>query len=316
MLSLEQDRQEMFNWLSEIQYKTHHKTMGKGVLPGSGKWLLEKQALSTEKKIALPPSCGFMESVRHAMFFAKRILAKSLHSRFRQEQTYVSSSIGPYLIRAFTDFCSHTVIGHLSEETSTIASAIAVPTAFFYCTRNASDSARADPDEIMRCILKQLSCTKSDLPVREPIAPLYRNMKEEANDHGLKEPPKLTIEESTELILDLLQNNRATIILDALDECDPERRYELLLAFDKIIRDSSNVVKVFVSSRDDQDMVCRLENSPSVFIRASDNREDINRFVTSQVEQAIAEKRLLNGNVTGALKNKIVQVLIDGAHGM
>jgi hypothetical protein len=99
----------------------------------------------------------------------------------------------------------------------------------------------------MRCILKQLSCSKSDLPVRAPVSKRYKQLKEEADGDGHEEPPKLTVTESVELILALLERNPATIIIDALDECDPVRRHELLGAFDTIIRDSANVVKIFVS---------------------------------------------------------------------
>jgi hypothetical protein len=175
---------------------------------------------------------------------------------------------------------------------------------------------RADPDEIMRCILKQLSCSKSYLPVREPVAKRYKRLKEEADDDGHEEPPKLAVTESVELILALLETNPATIIIDALDECDPERRHELLSAFDTITQNSANVVQIFISSRDDHDILCRLENSPDIFIRASDNGEDIDHFVRSQVDQSIANKRLLSGKISTELRERIISVLTEKAQGM
>jgi hypothetical protein len=191
------------------------------------------------------------------------------------------------------------VIETLSSESSTTTAS--APIAYFYCVRNPSEPERADPDEIMRCILKQLSCSKSDLPVKAPVSKRYKQLKEEADGDGHEEPPKLTVTESVELILALLERNPATIIIDALDECDPVRRHELLGAFDTIIRDSANVVKIFVSSRDDHDILCRLENSPDICIRASDNGEDIGHFVRSQVDQSIVDKRLLSGKVSTEL---------------
>jgi hypothetical protein len=205
----------------------------------------------------------------------------------------------------------YSVIEFLSKEKLT--NTASAPIAYFYCARNASEQDRADPDEIMRCILKQLCCSKSDLPIREPMAKRYKKLKEEADD---EEPAKLTIKESVELILALLESNPATIILDALDECDSARRNELLLAFDEIIHNSANVVKMFVSSRDDQDIVCYLENSPNVFIHASDNGEDIERFVRDEVDKSIVKKKLLSGNVSEELKSDIIRNLIEGAQGM
>jgi hypothetical protein len=206
------------------------------------------------------------------------------------------------------------VIETLSSESSTTTTS--APIAYFYCVRNSSEPERADPDEIMRCILKQLASSKSDLPVREPVAKRYKQLKEEADDDGNEEPLKLTVTESVELILALLERNPATIIIDALDECDPVRRHELLAALDTIIRDSANVVKIFVSSRDDHDILCRLGNSPDIFIRASDNGEDIDHFVRSQVKQSIVDKRLLSGKVSTELRERIISVLIEKAQGM
>src|SRR5206468_1284405 len=98
-------------------------------------------------------------------------------------------------------------------------------------------------------ILKQLSCATIKLPIREPVAGTYKKRKEEADDDGC-EPIKLTLQECVELVLALLQTNPATIVIDALDECEPARRHELLLALHRIRDESAILVKVLVSSRD------------------------------------------------------------------
>lgn len=122
--------------------------------------------------------------------------------------------------------------------------------------------------------------------------------------------------ECVDVILALLKANPAIIFIDALDECDPLRRHELLEALDTIITQSENLVKVFVSSRDDNDIVYRLENSPNVYISASDNEEDIIQFVHQEVESTIRNRRLLAGLVSEDLRSKIETVLIAGAQGM
>jgi hypothetical protein len=167
----------------------------------------------------------------------------------------------------------------------------------------------------MRSILKQLSCSKASLPIREPVAGEYKKLKDEADEDG-SEAIKWTISECVDLIIQILQDNPATIIVDALDECDPKRRHELLFAFDEIIQKSANVVKIFASSREDDDIKCRLEVSPNVFIHASDNGEDIQRFVHDQVDRAIKERRLLSGDVSGDLKGRIIRVLTEKSQGM
>lgn len=188
-----------------------------------------------------------------------------------------------------------------------------MPIAYFYCVRNTVEPERANPDDILRSILKQLSSSEPDLRIREPVVKAYKEKKKEAKGHN---PEKLMLDETVEIILALLETNPENIVIDALDECDPDRRHELFEALDMIIQQSASLVKVFVSSRDDGDIVCRLTSSPNVFIRTSDNEVDIECFARTEVAQAIKKKRLIKGNVSGQLENRILETLIDGAHGM
>jgi hypothetical protein len=124
--------------------------------------------------------------------------------------------------------------------------------AFFYCSRNAAEPERATPVEIMGALLRQLASSKPDVPIKEPVAREYEGRKKMAEDDCSK-LKKLTIEDCTSLILELTLDNPAMIIIDALDECD--ENHKLLEALDKIISKSADVVKVFISSRDDVDIV-------------------------------------------------------------
>lgn len=105
-------------------------------------------------------------------------------------------------------------------------------------------------------------------------------------------------------------------MIDALDECNAKRRHELLQALDNIIQKSASLVKVFVSSRDDNVIKCRLERSKNIFIEASDNGGDIERYVNAEVQKAVNDKRLLCGEVSEILREKISETLISGAQGM
>jgi hypothetical protein len=116
-------------------------------------------------------------------------------------------------------------------------------------------------------------------------------------------------------MLQLLESNPATVVIDGLDECDPTRRQDLLNGLGTIIRDSNNLIKVFVSSRDDHDLVHHLSRTPNLYIHAADNKEDIQRFVISRVGQAIEEEKLLCGKVSRALRKMITMTLIQKAEG-
>ena len=127
-------------------------------------------------------------------------------------------------------------------------------TAFFYCARSTAEPARARPVEVLCALLRQLCTSNPDQPVKNPVAREYeaRKTKAEKDCSTIK---RLTVEDCTRLIIELTKDHPATIILDALDECDESTRPELLEAFDSIISKSANVVKIFVSSRDDIDIV-------------------------------------------------------------
>ncbi len=131
------------------------------------------------------------------------------------------------------------------------------PTAFFYCARSTAEPERAKPAEIMGALLRQLASSKPDLPVKEPVAKEYEALRKKAEEDcsSLK---KLTVQDCIRLIIELTKNHPAVLILDALDECEENTRHELLEAFDDIISNSTEVVKVFVSSREDIDIVSSL----------------------------------------------------------
>lgn len=187
--------------------------------------------------------------------------------------------------------------------------------AYFYCNRNPAEPERSDPDEVMRCILKQLCSRTAAQPVRAPVADTFMQRMEEAEDDGL-DPSKLSLSECTALIIKVLEQDPAIIIIDALDECDPLRRHALLGALDKIIQESSGLVKVFVSSRDDGDIKQRLDKSQNIYIDALDNSGDIESFVQRELEDAIANKRLLGGKLPDGLESHILKQLVNGANGM
>lgn len=131
------------------------------------------------------------------------------------------------------------------------------PNAFFYCARSTAEPERAKPIEIMGALLRKLASSKPDLPVKEPVAKEYEARKKKAEE-DCSTLKKLTVEDCTRLILELIKDYLATIIVDALDKCEENTRHELLEALDDIISKSAEAVKVLVSSRDDIDIVSTL----------------------------------------------------------
>lgn len=128
-------------------------------------------------------------------------------------------------------------------------------------------------------------------------------------------PPSL--ERCQELILEILEiSGRIILVIDALDECHLDTRNSLLHMLQAISRSSGGDVKCFVSSRNDDDIVLELEGVPNHYIRPTDNRRDIHRFIEWKVTSAIRDRKLLRGNVSDELKRLVIWELSRKAQGM
>ncbi|KAL9048781.1 MAG: hypothetical protein Q9206_005849 [Seirophora lacunosa] len=206
-----------------------------------------------------------------------------------------------------------TVVQGLLEDKARHIATSAV--AYFYCTRDTAETQRADPDEVMRAVLKQLACFNASQPIHPAVMREYDKRKKDADEDGL-DPLQLSLHDCNDLVLEITDQLPAIIIIDALDECDPRRRHELLKALRQIVVKSNNLVKVLVSSRDDEDIGCRLNNVPNVYIRSDDNSIDVERYIDQELKKAISEQRLLQGRVPDSLQEQILRTLKNGAQGM
>lgn len=186
------------------------------------------------------------------------------------------------------------------------------PPVYFYCSRNAAEAERSNPAVVLGSISRQLASLQPDLPLLGLIVEKWKKKGEGFNSNGLQ------IEESCELIVELIeQYSMTTIVVDALDECDPENRQCLLDAFENILQDSMGLVKIFLSSRDDQDIVCTLREYPNLDITSDRNTVDIESFVRTETERLVRKRRLLrNSNAREELKALIIDQVSKGADGM
>ncbi|KAL8783475.1 MAG: hypothetical protein Q9213_004612 [Squamulea squamosa] len=272
------ERREILSWLSNVKYREHHRNSYAAVMPGSGTWLQRK-----------------LEFIDWKTSSSSSILW--IHGIPGSGKSKLMSTV----IQSLLD----------DKTQNTATSAFA----YFYCSRDAAETARANPDEIIRALLKQISCFDATQPVHAAVLREYRKRLRDADEDGA-DPSKLSLRECTDLILDITDQLPAIVMIDALDECDALRRHELLQALKIIVQKSNNLVKVMVSSRDDSDIVCRLANVPNVYIKSDDNADDVDRFVEQELDKAIDEQRLLQGCVSVSLRQLILDELRSRAHGM
>jgi hypothetical protein len=74
----------------------------------------------------------------------------------------------------------------------------------------------------------------------------------------------------------------------------PESRLELLETLEAILRESLSLVKIFVSSRDDQDIVFHLREYPNLELSSDRNSDDIASFVRAKTQDLIKRRKLLH----------------------
>ncbi|KAI5839362.1 hypothetical protein DFP73DRAFT_634572 [Morchella snyderi] len=183
------------------------------------------------------------------------------------------------------------------------------PLAFFDCHRN--EAGRSAPEGILSSIARQLSSGNSDSSIPELVLDKYDLERKNGFSSG-----SFDVARARDLILALLPSYpQATIVIDALDECDRSTRASLIAAV-KCILGSSSVVKIFISSREDSDIVRALKDVPNITISARLNSGDIERFVYSELDRRIENGDLLDGLISEGLKAAIRKTLIDKSDGM
>ncbi|KAK4462623.1 ankyrin repeat-containing domain protein [Cladorrhinum samala] len=276
-----EERRKVFQWMSTIPYRLHHENNAKGLVPGSGTWLLKSHEF-----------IDWTQSNNSSIFWLVGMMGSGKTS----------------LVANVIDSLRN---NNLTSEPC--------PTAFFYCYRDTAEPERAMPGPILSAVVKQLASTDPDEPVRLPIAEEYTKRKKAA-EVDCSEPQRLDVGDCTRLLLELTNSNPAFIILDALDECHDDYLHELLGALDKVLSLSREIVKIFVSSRENVD-ITQFTSQPKYAITETritpeKNGRDIESFIETEVQRLHDNKILLKGQLKRDSRKVIVKKLKAGSNGM
>jgi len=185
---------------------------------------------------------------------------------------------------------------------------------FFYCKRD-GEASRRKPLTVLQAIIRQLSlCQPDGLPNEIFI----RYSKDRKSGFPAGKSGALQWDDCKELLLSLLNMYpQTTIIIDALDELDldyeSKHRHLLLELLNDVVLQCESLVKIFVASRDDQDIVMEFKKVPNLFIRATDNLKDIERYILREFE---IDKRFTRHPWSSELKNIVYAELCKKASGM
>lgn len=265
----DQKYKAILNWLSKTNYRQHHESLSEMRLPGTGTWLLQ-------------------------------------HNQYLSWQHQSSSSI--LLVHGIpgcgkTILCSSVIDEHMPGATSARTKA---PVAFFYCSADPSEPDRRDCTNILRSLVRQLTTgVLQSQKIHSAVLAAYEEKQKESDIHGFH-IPQLCAKECEKMILYALEDNPATIVIDALDEMlDPR---ELLEHLRCICDKSVNVLKILITSRNATDPLAQIPNLQHIRVTAADNKSDVTAFIDRRVS-GLAKR----GNWNIETKDNVARRLCSGA---
>ena len=188
-----------------------------------------------------------------------------------------------------------------------------LPPAFFYCSRNTAEPARSDAGSILASIARQLANLTPSTALLPPVVEKFNEEEEQGSASGA-----LDIDDAKDLIVALVALYPITIIIiDALDECPREGRAILIEFIKTVIQNSNSLVKFFISSREDGDIVFHLGEFPSLKISSGKNQVDIEAFVKVETGRLVNSGSLLrHSQKKPQLMDEIISRVARDAQGM
>jgi hypothetical protein len=177
--------------------------------------------------------------------------------------------------------------------------------AYYFC--DYVDKRTLDPVAILGTIIQQL------LEIRE-ILPLTIEKLIEKNFADDKSPDLGVLRDILSAVIQLFP--AVTIIFDGIDEMDDGSQKIFYTTLNKLIQDTSPVLKLLISCRDDATHILRTPTRTSYRIRiqASNIALDIEEYIRYAVELLLANGELVVQDST--LKETVIETLVKGAQGM
>ena len=267
---------QILDWLSPVRVIEHHERHSEARLPGSGTWLFDRREYLDWQNSSASSTfllCGLPGSGKSSL--SSGVVDSILNQSSRQTC--------PALL------------------------------AYFYCSKNPAQVELSEPCEIMRNVVRQLAISNlSKRSINLAIMTEYEQRETKDKLEGF-DVTRLSLKDSVRLVLEIIGSDPAIIVLDAIDEVQPESRYELIEALQNICRESSGVVKILVTSRDDNQVLGLLRDVSTIRINAECNRGDMENFVNHQVALAAKSCRLLGGDVSNELQKDLAEALTNNA---
>lgn len=267
---------KILNWLSHTPYKPSHQRYSEFRIEGTGEWLLKQHRDYLDWKSS---SASEIFLLYGAAGSGKSSLASAVVDSFAHEQAAQTSPAS---------------------------------LAYFYCTKSASDARGSDPVKVLRSVMRQLAVVDPKrATLHSIVVSEYDRREAEAKVDGF-DVKRLGKEDAVNIILNIASSDPATTVLNAINEIQSDARHELIDALKKIVKKAGNVVKIFATSRYDDQILALLPDILKVRVH-TDNHQDMARFVDRSVSVAVTSCRLLGGEVKSDLQAELVKALLESS---
>ncbi|KAI0448909.1 hypothetical protein F5B21DRAFT_79543 [Xylaria acuta] len=178
--------------------------------------------------------------------------------------------------------------------------------AYFFCDRNRYT--HQDPHSLLCSLVRQLSLTTNRLSIKPCTVDIYNKKRATGFASNC-----LTMKECLELLVELTNSYELIyIIIDGLDESDPETRDKLMEGLQNLISQCKTPLKLFISSREDEDIKQQFRDGRDLRITATDNQADIERFVVSRLDA----NRWCQNSLSDRTRRDIMHTFTEKSQGM
>ena len=175
--------------------------------------------------------------------------------------------------------------------------------AYYYC--DYADQATLVSRNIIGSLLHQLLYNKQlSAGVADEIQHVF------ADDNAL--PTQQEFKDILIATMSVIPN--FSLIIDGLDECDKEIRRDVLSLINWIIEQKISVVRVYVSSQSDVQILNALAAWPRISVSSDMHSGDIATYVLDATQSLIQDRQLLIQNPD--LEHEIIAELTKRANGM
>jgi hypothetical protein len=306
-------RKEVLQWVSRLPTDDHHRVARDGRANDTGNWVFQKDDFQywqhSEELLLL-----WIHGIRKPGFnkFTPRVYVANLDAAKAGKTKLVSRIIDHYF----------DVISRETSPNSDLASEIQPSLhlesrnqalAFFYCLR--IEEERRKPEKIFCSFVKQIAQQTAT-----SLAPLLLKYKEKGRRGFLSD--SLGISECQSLLAEMTVNFSDTfLVLDALDECQEGSRGTIIAALNDLV-EQGLPIKILISSRRNDDTKAELSDRANISISATDNGDDIIRFVRQRISEfqrpkkAVAKAKRGKPTIPLELEEKVVSIFLQKSEGM